>query len=72
MTTSRALEKVDIYPCLVTTIASGERLAIFWANSTLSEMTDSWVFEILLIRWKFNAYVVSILGSEERYELEFV
>ena len=46
-----------IYPCLVTMIASGDKLAIFWAISTLSAMTDSGVFEILLIRWKFNAYI---------------
>jgi hypothetical protein len=59
MISLRASEEVDIYPCLVIMIASGERLAIFWANSTLSEMTDSGVFEILLIRWKFNAYIVS-------------
>lgn len=54
----RETEEMFFYPCLVTMIASGDRPATFWAISTLSEMTDSGVFEILLIRWKFNAYIV--------------
>jgi hypothetical protein len=48
---------MGIYPCLVTMMASGERLAIFWAISTLSETTDSGVFAILLMRWKFKACI---------------